>query len=30
VLSLGVFKAINDKGVRPAEWRPVASMEGTF
>ena len=30
VLSLGVFKAINDQGVRPADWSPVASMEGTF
>jgi hypothetical protein len=30
VLSLGVFKAINDQGVRPSEWAPVASIEGTF
>ena len=30
VLSLGVFKALNDQGVRPADWSPVASVEGTF
>ena len=30
VLSLGVFKALNDQGVRPAAWSPVASVQGTF
>ena len=30
VLSLGVFKAINDQGVRVADWSPVAAVEGTF
>ena len=30
VLSLGVFKALNDQGVRPANWSPVGSVEGTF
>jgi hypothetical protein len=30
VLSLGVFKALNDQGVRPSGWSPVMSVEGTF
>jgi hypothetical protein len=30
VLSLGVFKAVNDQGVRPGGWSPVASAEATF
>jgi hypothetical protein len=30
VLSLGVFKALTDQGVRPDSWSPVASIEGTF
>jgi hypothetical protein len=30
VLSLGVFKALNHEGVRPSEWSPVGSVEGTF
>jgi hypothetical protein len=30
VLSLGVFRALNESGVRPSEWSPVASVEGTF
>ena len=30
VLSLGVFKALTDQGVRPDDWSPVASVEGTF
>ena len=30
VLSLGVFKALNDQGVRASGWSPVASVEGTF
>jgi hypothetical protein len=30
VLSLGVFHPLNDQGVRPADWSPVASVEGTF
>jgi hypothetical protein len=30
VLSLGVFKALNDQGVRAGGWSPVASLEGTF
>jgi hypothetical protein len=29
VLSLGVFKPLNDAGVR-ADWSPIASLEGTF
>lgn len=30
VLSLGVFKALNDQGIRPADWSPVGSLEATF
>jgi hypothetical protein len=30
VLSVGVFKAINNQGVRPADWSPVGSVEATF
>ena len=30
VLSVGVFKALNDQGVRPAGWSPLVSVEGTF
>lgn len=30
VLSLGVYKALNDAGVRADGWSPVASFEGTF
>ena len=30
VVSLGVFKALNDQGVRPSGWSPVMSVEGTF
>jgi hypothetical protein len=30
VMSLGVFKALNDQGVRPGGWSPLASVEGTF
>ena len=30
VLSMGVFKALNHEGVRPSEWSPVGSVEGTF
>jgi hypothetical protein len=30
VLSLGVFKALNNVGVRPAGWSPIGSFEATF
>jgi hypothetical protein len=30
VLSLGVFKALNDQGIRQAGWSPVGSLEATF
>jgi hypothetical protein len=30
VLSLGVFKALNDQGVRGPGWSPLASVEATF
>jgi hypothetical protein len=30
VLSLGVFKALNNVGVRPAGWSPLGSFEATF
>ena len=30
VLSLGVFKALNNEGVRATQWSPVVQMEGTF
>jgi hypothetical protein len=30
VLSLGVFKALNDQGIRANGWSPVGSIEGTF
>ncbi len=30
ILSLGVFKPLNDQGVRAAGWSPLASVEGTF
>jgi hypothetical protein len=30
ILSVGVFKAINDQGVRPANWSPVGEVEATF
>jgi hypothetical protein len=30
VLNLGVFRALNASGVRPSDWSPVASVEGTF
>lgn len=30
MLSLGVYKALNDAGVRADGWSPVASFEGTF
>jgi Putative MetA-pathway of phenol degradation len=30
VLSLGVFKALNNQGVRPDGWSPVGTVEGTF
>jgi hypothetical protein len=29
-LSLGVFKALNNVGVRPAGWSPLGSFEATF
>ena len=30
VLSTGVFRALNASGVRPSDWSPVVSVEGTF
>jgi len=30
VLSMGVFKALNDQGVRPSGWSPLMTLEGTF
>jgi hypothetical protein len=30
VLSLGVFKSLNDQGVRATGWSPVGSFEATF
>ena len=30
VLSLGVFKALNNQGIRAGGWSPVGSLEGTF
>jgi hypothetical protein len=29
-MSLGVFKALNNEGVRPAGWSPLGSFEATF
>jgi hypothetical protein len=30
VLSLGVFKSLNDQGVRATGWSPVGEVEATF